>query len=188
MMLGKNGAASLVAEMIPRGSVGVELGVWRGDTSLLFLEKASFLYLVDSWSFYPYKVLDHDSYREYQAKYKELVLSEDEGDFMKYYDKVYNEVLDKTRGKPVKIYRQTTRDFFKHFSEKVDWVYVDAMHEYLDCFLDLQDSYNIVKSGGAIYVDDYNLDQVKEAVEFFCALNDLNPLPIKKTQCYIEIP
>ena len=44
-----NPGASIVASLIPQGSVGVEIGVWNGASSLEFAEKTSYLHLVDPW-------------------------------------------------------------------------------------------------------------------------------------------
>ena len=44
-----NPGAALVAGLIPEGSVGVEIGVWSGASSLDFLTRASFLHMVDPW-------------------------------------------------------------------------------------------------------------------------------------------
>ena len=44
-----NPGASIVAGLIPVGSAGVEIGVWDGDSSEEFLERAGHVYLVDPW-------------------------------------------------------------------------------------------------------------------------------------------
>lgn len=44
-----NPGASIVAKLLPKNSVGVEIGVWRGDSSVEFLERCSHLHLVDPW-------------------------------------------------------------------------------------------------------------------------------------------
>ena len=50
MMLGKNVGSEETWKRIPFNSVGVEIGVWKGDSSEKFLRKASHLHLVDQWS------------------------------------------------------------------------------------------------------------------------------------------
>lgn len=55
---------------------------------------------------------------------------------------------------------------------QVDVVYVDASHEYVDVKHDLEIYYRIVKNGGVIFGDDYQIRGVKRAVdEFFTELN-----------------
>ena len=44
-----NPGASIVAALIPYGSVGVEIGVWLGASSLEFAQRTSHLHLVDPW-------------------------------------------------------------------------------------------------------------------------------------------
>ena len=50
MMFGTNKTSFATAKRIPKDTVGVELGVWKGDTSLLFLQNAKHLHMVDSLS------------------------------------------------------------------------------------------------------------------------------------------
>jgi predicted O-methyltransferase YrrM len=44
-----NPGAHIVAALLPDHSAGVEIGVWKGDSSELFLQRAGHLYLVDPW-------------------------------------------------------------------------------------------------------------------------------------------
>ena len=71
MMVGTNVAAQYVAKRMPENSVGVELGVWKGDSSAYFAERTRKLHLVDSWSVEPYKHLD--SWEAYLNKYSKIV-------------------------------------------------------------------------------------------------------------------
>jgi hypothetical protein len=48
MMVGENHFAAKTLLRIPKDSIGAELGVWKGDSSKLFLKRAKLLYLVDS--------------------------------------------------------------------------------------------------------------------------------------------
>ena len=43
MMFGTNKTSFATAERIPKNTIGVELGVWKGDTSMLFLQNAKLL-------------------------------------------------------------------------------------------------------------------------------------------------
>ena len=67
MMIGKNRNIHETIKRMPLNSVGVELGVWKGDSSALMAEKTSRLHLVDSWSVEPYKHLE--SYDDYIKRY-----------------------------------------------------------------------------------------------------------------------
>jgi len=165
MMLGKNKGALDTVERIPLGSVGVEIGVWRGDTSERFLQRARFLHLVDPWAVEPYQDADYSAYLK---KYAKLTGSLDPADFQKYYDDVYQSVVDRFKGKPVEIHRCTSAEFFDTFRGYVDWVYIDGLHTFEGCLFDLQNALNIVKPGGWILGDDYgNKPGVKKAVDAF---------------------
>lgn len=54
-MRGVNTQVLETVKRIPSNTVGVELGVWMGDSSEKFLSKAKKLFLVDSWDITPYK-------------------------------------------------------------------------------------------------------------------------------------
>lgn len=169
MMFGKNVESVHIANRIKENSIGVELGVWKGNSSIQFVKKTKHLHLVDAWAPVVYEESDeHGDYEKYLDRYAELVGSRDEKDFIGYYDKIYETVKNTFKDKPVTIHRMSTDNFFKSFHEKVDWVYVDAAHDYLGCLKDLKNSLKILKNDGIIYGDDYhNKPGVKKAVTEF---------------------
>lgn len=173
MMCGKgvNKGGKSTAKKIPKGSVGVEIGVWKGFTSEKFIKKTKHLHLVDSWSVIPYKDSDeHGTYENYIARYAGLVGSTDPEDFQKYYDDIYESVCRKFEGESVTIHRMTSSEFFKTFKQTVDWIYIDGDHSYAGCLQDLENSKNIIKKNGSILGDDYNKPEkpgVKKAVDEF---------------------
>lgn len=176
MMFGKNPGTNETWKRIPKNSIGVELGVWKGDSSEKFLRRAKHLYLVDPWSVVPYE--DSDEFGDYQGylkRYSSLVGSSNPDDFQKYYDKIAKQVKNRFINKPVTIYRMTTTSFFNQFTEKVDWVYVDALHNFDGCLSDLRNSLKIVKPGGSILGDDYHTkDGVTRAVDAFIKETNLS--------------
>lgn len=169
MMFGTNKATDETVKLIPSGTVGVELGVWKGYSSEKFLTKARFLHLVDPWSVVAYE--DSDEFGDYEGylnRYSKLVGSKDVKEFQKYYDTVAESVRKKFENAPVTIHRCTTDKFFQTFNEQVDWVYVDALHSFEGCLSDLRNSLKIVKKGGLILGDDYgNKAGVVKAVDHF---------------------
>lgn len=167
MMIGINTPVRETIKRIPKDSVGVELGVWKGDTSALFLERASLMYLVDSWSPQPYyNGEEWGSYQAYLDRYSSLVGGNTEEEFKFFYDKIYKGVKERFKQNNVIIYRGTTTSFFLGFSKKVDWVYVDASHSYCGCLNDLYGSKDIATQ--YIYGDDYgNKEGVTKAVDQF---------------------
>ena len=169
MMVGTNVAAQFVAKRMPENSVGVELGVWKGDSSHFFSEKTRRLHLVDSWSVEPYKELD--SWDSYLNKYSQITGGNDVESFKKYYDKIYESVVERfSNNLNIVIHRNDTNKWFETFEEKVDWFYVDAAHDEKGCYDDLENSYNHLKKhgGGFLFGDDYgNKPGVVKAVDRF---------------------
>lgn len=157
MMFGRNPGSDKTWQRIKENSIGVELGVWKGESSEKFLRRTKHLHLVDPWS--PVAYEDSDEFGDYQGyleRYSKLVGSSDPEDFQHYYDSVANEVKEKFKDNSVTIHRMTSDQFFEIFNEKVDWVYVDALHSFDGCLSDLRNSLKIIRSGGFIYGDDYN--------------------------------
>lgn len=191
MMYGKNIDSEETWKRISEGSVGIEIGVWKGGSSEKFLRRASHLHLVDSWSPVAYENSDeHGNYENYLDRYSELVGSRDPADFQKYYDKIYQDVVTKFKGKSVTIHRMNSRDFFKDFNHIVDWVYVDADHSYDGCLFDLENSLRVVRSGGIIFGDDY-IDKkpgVQRAVDEFVRRTGLSFNNFYEGQYEICIP
>jgi hypothetical protein len=189
MMFGNNIESSSVLKRIPINTVGVELGVWKGDSSERFLSKAKHLHLVDAWAPESYQESkEHGTYEDFLERYSVLVGSKDPQDFVRYYNKVYEAVKDRFILRPVTIHRMSTREFFDKFKEKVDWVYVDAAHDHDGCYFDLMSSLKIVKPGGSIFGDDYhNKPGVKSAVDQFIADHDLVLNNFYKSQFEIKL-
>ena len=173
MMFGNNPGTDETWKLIPEGSTGVELGVWKGDSSEKFLRRAKHVHLVDAWAPEAYENStefgDYDSYLE---RYSALTGSNKPEDFKKYYDRIYEGVVNRFTDKPVTIHRTTTKDFFDAWdyqNDLVDWVYVDASHEFEGCLRDLVASMLIVKPGGFIFGDDFGDAKpgVRDAVDYF---------------------
>ena len=153
-MFGRNKGAESVVERLPDKSIGVEIGVWKGDSSELFLRKASLLHLVDPWSPHPYVDSDEfGGYEEYRKRYAELVGDITHEAFEKYYENIYQSVVARFDGFPVEIHRCTSRQFFASFHGSVDWVYVDGGHDEATCYHDLFGSLRIANY--AVFGDDY---------------------------------
>ena len=169
MMLGENVNSKVVLDHIPKNSIGLELGVWKGKTSKLFNNLTKELHLVDSWSPIPYRTTSEwESYETYLERYSSLTGSKDEESFFKYYDEVYEQVKNDFKDDAsVIIHRMTTEDFFVHANKnniKVDWVYIDASHDYQECYRDLMNCLEIVNDNGIIFGDDYH-DRCKGVIK-----------------------
>lgn len=170
MMFGNNPGTNETWKQIPENSIGAELGVWRGDSSAKFLKRAAHIHLVDAWSPVAYK--DSDEFGDYTAylnRYSELVKSKDPKDFQKYYDKIYDSVVERFKNHNVTIHRKKTDDWLDTWTQPLDWIYVDASHSYDGCLSDLRKSWNLIKSGGFLFGDDFSDKKiaVKNAVKTF---------------------
>jgi len=173
MMFGSNPGAKETAKRIKKNTIGAELGVWRGDSSSLFVKKTKHLHLVDTWSVEPYKHYDKKLQKRYVDRYKRLVGSDKEEDFQRYYENVYNSVKKKFDRPDVTIHRMTTNEWFAQCTEKLDWIYVDARHDYDGVLEDLNNCLNVLKPNGVIFGDDYgNKPGVKDAVDKFVKDNN----------------
>ena len=152
-------------ELLPKGSVGVEIGVWEGRfaKNILSTVQPSCLHLVDPWR-------------------TGLGLVNSPQDEM---DEKFKKVQEDMAGKNVKIWRMPSGDFFKSFTEKVaekvaekvDWVYIDGDHQYEGVLQDLNGANLITKEDGMIWGDDFYLNTeavnmaVRKAVREFCTEN-----------------
>lgn len=191
MMYCTNKGSDETWKRIPEDSVGVELGVWKGGSSQKFLRKAGHLHLVDPWAVEAYEDSDEfGTFDDYLKRYAKLVVgSNDPKDFQKYYDNVYKDVKKLFKDSPVTIHRCTTDEFFENFNEKIDWIYVDALHSFDGCLSDLRNSLKIVKSGGSIFGDDYgNKQGVVKAVDAFIEETGLMLDNFYQNQYEIKIP
>ncbi len=197
MMFGTNPGMKETCKLIKKGSIGAELGVWKGDSTELLLQRAAHVHMVDSWSPIPYEAsAEHGDFDAYLKRYSKLVGSEYPSDFQTYYNKVYEHVLNRFEGKPVTIYRMTTQTWFIwiHHNKigvplQFDWIYIDASHDYKTCLADLYNSHKLIISGGRIYGDDYGNPRLRvtESVDRFAQEQELKVVNFHSDQYYIEV-
>jgi hypothetical protein len=136
--------------LLPRGAVGAELGVWKGDFSARTLATVHphTLHLVDPWHF--------EAGEEYTGAWYGGTLADGQ-DAM---DAIHASVLDRfsdeiARGQ-VQIHRMPSADAAARFDdEQLDWVYVDGNHLYEYVRADLEAYLPKVRRGGYVTGDDY---------------------------------
>jgi hypothetical protein len=167
--------------LFPLDSVGVEIGVQRGDFSAQILEivKPRRLHLVDCWQYQNDEVYDNDSANvsdNIQSEYMQIVIDR------------FKKQIGESR---IIIHHQFSDIVVEEFSDNYfDWIYIDANHSYDAVKKDLQLYYPKVKNGGLICGDDY-IDYgyygVIAAVNDFVSENHLkiNYLTDEKTPSYI---
>ncbi|MBI2634987.1 MAG: class I SAM-dependent methyltransferase [Parcubacteria group bacterium] len=143
---------------------GVELGVYRGNFTSRIAKKAPNLELigVDAWTAYP-------GYNDYDAKDLE--------------NEAYVEAMARTKGyKNVKFIKGWSLDVVKRFeNESLDFVFIDANHNYEYVVADIASWSKKVRKGGLVLGHDYFKNRkynfgVVEAVNGWCSAYDIKPL------------
>ena len=138
---------------------GVEIGIWYGYTSRMFLDRGiESLQMIDPWSPQPYKKSDeYESYEAYMEKYERILgIKETDESFQEHYDMVYDNVRFQFGNDPrCKIHRMTSDEWFAQNTEHYDWIYVDGDHGYEGVKRDLDNALKCIRVGGFIMGDDY---------------------------------
>ena len=191
MAKSKNEDSRNIMGLIKAGTVGAEIGVWKANTSVLFLErKVKKLYMVDPYSVDPYEYLGENYMQEFYTKYSKVTGEFSKEGFMRYYDGVHREVCQKVKPYPAaEVCRMTSDEWFaEHKDVELDWIYIDGDHSYEATLKDLNNAFAIVKKGGMILGDDYNLKPgTTKAVNEFKEKNNLKMFRYGETQFCIKI-
>ena len=183
--------------LIKRNSVGAEIGVWKANTSILFLKRdVKKLYMVDPYSTTVFEYLGEEWMNEYYAKYSSVTGEFTQEGFNRYYDDVHKEVCEKVSSyEAAEVCRMTSDQWFEEYKGiELDWIYIDGDHSYEATLKDLNNSFKAVKKGGMILGDDYKWpdskwwkDGTTKAVNEFIETNDLKMSRYGMTQFCIEI-
>ena len=132
--------------------VGAEVGIERGLFSEVILNahESMELFCVDPLEPYP-------GYREHVSKDK--------------MDGFYNEVLERLQNKNAYIYRNYSMDAVHFFNdESLDFVYIDANHDFLNTTMDIAEWSKKVKKGGIIAGHDFTRNKKKD---YQCHVKDV---------------
>jgi len=153
--------------MLPRASVGAEIGVWRGDFSARILRtvRPAKLHLIDPWAFQ-----GGEPYREawYGGK-----LAADQNAMDRLHAGVVGRFAREIAAEVVEVHRCASTEAAGRFPVGYfDWVYVDGNHLYEVVRADLELYDPKLKAGGLLAGDDYGLpgwwqDGVTRAVDEF---------------------
>lgn len=159
-------------ELLPKRSIGVEIGVFKGDFSKIILEvvNPSKLYLVDPWQGAIGSGDKHGQNMQYI-------------DGEKYYSEhIVREFAIDSRVQVLRAYSTVLESFNDSY---FDWAYVDGNHDYNSVKYDLDVSYRKVRKGGYILGHDYNnnFPGVVRAVDEFCKTNNLSVKYLTKDGC-----
>lgn len=154
-------------KIVPKNSIGAEIGVHKGDFSAQILRTAdpTTLHLVDPW-----KYEESDTYKDawYGGKTKGGQSEMDER-----YAAVRLRFEPDIRAGRVRIHRGYSSDVLDEFPDAYfDWVYIDGNHLYEFVKQDLELSFRKTKPGGYVTGDDYHeggwwQGGVKKAVDEF---------------------
>lgn len=144
----------------PKNAVIAEVGVAQGDLSaeILKVVEPRLFYLIDAWA-----MKNHPHYGEGG------------------YERVKERFDDEIKSRRIQIKRGYSDEVLKGFdNNSLDWIYIDAAHDYYSVKNDLDIAYIKVKNGGIISGHDYHRwgkngkrFGVLEAVNDFCVQKEL---------------
>jgi glycosyltransferase involved in cell wall biosynthesis len=149
----KTGLLSLIKK-IPKNILMVELGSFAGESTEMFAKKAKVVYSVDIWSS--------------SAEAMSRVAGSDEkaSDI----EERFNLIMNKNEN-IIKIKKRTDEAQFLFQSESIDFVYLDAAHDYESVKTDIKNWVSKVKPNGYMGGHDYNKKDfpgvIKAVTEFF---------------------
>ncbi|WP_374441017.1 class I SAM-dependent methyltransferase [Stella sp.] len=161
----------LLLDLLPRGGVGAEIGVYKGGFSQQLLQVANprRLHLIDPW-----KVFDDPRYR---ASWYGTAVARGQAEMDAIHEGVRQQFARRIADGSVVIERSTSAEASGRFpNDYFDWVYIDGDHTYEAVRDDLRLYLPKVRPGGFIAGDDYALgnwwgDGVVRAVHEFVAAN-----------------
>jgi hypothetical protein len=155
-----------------RLEVGAEIGVERGRFSKIICQTNPQLklYLIDAWAVYP-------GYRDHVSQ--------------ETLDEFYLETINRLKPFNVQFIRDWSMDAAKRFDdESLDFIFIDANHDYEHCKEDIREWSKKVKKGGLVTGHDYVNGihgityGVKQAVNEWVAENNIEHLFLfKKDGC-----
>jgi hypothetical protein len=159
-----------VLELLPKESIGAELGVYKGEFSkhILQIAKPCELHLVDVW------------WLEYGEHYPNWGPYSDYGELKTKdaYDQTIRVVERYGAGKNIVVHVGYDLDYLGSLPDGYfDWTYVDTSHEYEHSKVELEALRTKVKQGGLVTGDDWHDDPnhihygLARAVKEFCAEN-----------------
>lgn len=158
--MGSPELAELFTEL--KFNVGAEIGVWQGEFSEI-LCKANpklHLYSIDSWDI-----------SVYEKGFLEQSHPKPGSTEQPYFENLYHEAIKRLSPYNCTIIRKTSMDAVKDFEDNsLDFVYLDAGHDFLNFTLDIHNWKKKVRAGGIVSGHDYSgfksykMIHVKEAL------------------------
>lgn len=169
-------------EMLPKGSVGAEVGVHLGDFSQRILDvvRPTTLYLVDPW--------EHQAGDEYANAWYGGQVQGGQAEMDSRFAAILSRFEKGIASGQVRICRgYSSVELEKLADDSLDWVYIDGNHLYDYVVSDLEVSFRKVRSGGFVCGDDYTeggwwQGGVKQAVDEYAAMMPGSLLQLKNNQ------
>jgi len=169
-------------EMLPKESIGAEIGVWKGDFSDRILQAVNpkELHLIDPWK--------HQSSPVYKFAWYGGMAKDGQSEMDRHYAAVRARFDAQIRREQVKIHRGFSADVLGQFPDEFfDWVYIDGNHMYEYVKKDIELSFRKTKAGGLLAGDDYVdgqwwKDGVKKAVDEFAQTQKAELLQLRDRQ------
>lgn len=169
-------------DLLPRESIGAEIGVHFGDFSLKIIDAIhpKELHLVDPW--------EHQDSSEYKAARYGGGAKGGQSEMDERYENILERFRRNIDAEQVKVHRGYSGDVLRKFPDQyLDWVYIDGNHLYEFVREDLELSLLKVKPGGYITGDDYTeggwwKGGVKKAVDEFANNESVQLIELRNEQ------
>lgn len=142
----------LVKELIKPGSIGAEIGVYRGGFSRKILElcKPAKLYCIDAWTQY-------DDYK------KDSLCATNQDDNMQATKHELRQWIAKGECEVIKGFSAAVA---RRFTTKLDFIFLDSIHTYPYVLEDLREWHDLIKPDGVIMLHDYTDRPAAKAMDF----------------------
>ena len=153
-------------DVVPRGGVVIEVGVFDGDFSerILALNEPRQLHLVDPWFTKDDGTLYDGPTQQFASAEQASARLEDQ------YRHVTTRFSGEIASGRIEVHRTLSHLAAPQFpDEHFDWIYVDASHFYDDVKVDLEAFWPKLKRGGYIAGDDYDRRGIWEHGVVGCA-------------------
>jgi len=143
---------ALVKSLVRPGSVGAEIGVYRGDFSkeIYALCQPKMLYLIDAWEKYP----------EYEKD--SLCHTNQDGN----YNDTKSQMAHAIKVGRCEVIRGRSHDVAQTWNKPLDWIFLDSIHVYEFVISDLRDWSRFIKPGGVIMCHDFTEREAALAMDF----------------------
>lgn len=135
------------AKILPKNSIGAELGVRGGENARKLLRQLqpTELHLIDSWT------VSHLRFPEFKRRVKKI-------EFDLYREKVIRIFESEISDGLVKIYDDKIENVMPTFDDNYfDWVYIDAEHTFEAVTADIEISYQKLKNNGILCGHDFHV-------------------------------